>query len=443
MKPAKLAALLALVGTLTSAHAANTANPATVTLQLQEVRLAELFKVVYGEWLQRNYVLDATLLTARDTYSVELRKLTPEQAEKQIEEVARAAGFKITRQDGTTFVSKRKVEPEPQGDQLFFYRPRHRSVSYILDLVAALYPANAFTSQRRVSNTATPASSPAPSTPTGNTGTGNNNGSTHTNQQTQDSGSSAYSLIDKREQDSFLFKGTQDQVTQLNHLLQQVDTPVPEILLRAVVYEVGSYGIEGGALKLAANLLNGQLGINIPGTIVGGISVGLKTASLDAVISALDSDQRFKVVSRPQVRVRSGASARFAVGSDLPVLGNATLDRNGNPVQSVEYKPSGIILAATPEIREGSIELAVQQEISSFTATTTGVNNSPTLIKRAVNTRLTVQPGELVVMAGLEETKHDKSETRLPLLGWLLNRQTEERTTEVLIFLQASNAAEI
>lgn len=438
MKLSKRSGFLAL--SLCFTHPAQAAE--TVTLQLQEVRLAELFKVVYGEWLQRNYVLDASLLTARETYAIELRKITPEQAEKQIEEVARAAGFKVSRQDGAVFVSKRKVEPEPPGDQLFFYRPRHRSVSYILDLVAALYPQNAFTSQRRISNSN---AQPYPSTPSQSGGqqtSGNANGANSITQQ-MDSGSSAYSLIDKREQDGFLFKGTPEQVTQLTQLLQQVDTPVPEVVLQAVVYEVGSHGLEGGALKLAASLLQGKLGISIPGTIAGGVSLALKTASLDAVISALDTDERFKVVSRPRVRVRSGASARFAVGSDVPVLGNANLDKNGNPVQSVEYKPSGIILAATPEIREGAIELAVQQEISSFTATTTGVNNSPTLIKRAVNTRLTVQPGELIVLAGLEETKHDKSETRLPLLGWLLNRQAEQRSTEVLIFLQASNATEI
>lgn len=436
MKSPLLAALA--LAFATTAQAAD-----TVTLQLQEVRLADLFKVVYGEWLQRNYILDSTLLTARDTYTIELRKLTPEQAESQVEEVARAAGFKISRQNGTVFVSKRKADAEPPAEQLFFYRPRHRSVAYIFDLVAAVFPPNAFTSQRRISNAPPVQAQPTQSTTTGSS-TGNHGASSpYTSQQTQDTGSSAYSLIDKREQDGFLFRGTPEQVAQLTQLLQQVDTPVPEVVLRAVVYEVGAYNQEGGALKLAASLLNGKLGITIPGTIAGGLSLALKTTSLDAVVSALDADQRFKVVSRPQVRVRSGASARFAVGAEVPVLGNASLDKNGNPVQSVEYKPSGIILATTPEIRDGAIELAVQQEISSFTTTTNGVNNSPTLIKRAVNTRLTVQPGELVVLAGLEETKHDKSETRLPILGWLLNRQAEQRSTEVLIFLQASNATEI
>lgn len=106
-------------------------------------------------------------------------------------------------------------------------------------------------------------------------------------------------------------------------------------------------------------------------------------------------------------------------------------------MQSVEYKQSGVILTASPEIREDVIELRLQQELSSFVVTKTGVNNSPTLIKRAVDTRLGIQPGEVVVLAGLQDEQADESQTRLPFVGWLLGERQQKRQSEILVFIEA------
>jgi type II secretory pathway component GspD/PulD (secretin) len=137
------------------------------------------------------------------------------------------------------------------------------------------------------------------------------------------------------------------------------------------------------------------------------------------------------------VRVRNGAQARFAVGSEVPVLGAAQLDKNGNPVQSVDYRQSGVILLATPEIRVGVIELNLSQELSNFVATSTGVNNSPTLIKRAVSTRLSISPGEVVILAGLQDDKQDEQHERLPFFGWLLGTSRQSRQSEILVLIEA------
>lgn len=133
--------------------------------------------------------------------------------------------------------------------------------------------------------------------------------------------------------------------------------------------------------------------------------VSFAVGGLDVLLSLLDQDSRFKTISRPMVRVRSGAQARFSVGQDVPVLGQATLDKNGNPVQAVEYKQSGVILTVTPDIRENVVDLDISQELSSFVTTTNGVNGSPTLLKRTVNSKLSIKSGEVVIFADLNEKK--------------------------------------
>lgn len=70
-------------------------------------------------------------------------------------------------------------------------------------------------------------------------------------------------------------------------------------------------------------------------------------------------------------------------------------------------------------------------------ATTTGVNTSPTLISRSVNTRLTLQPGEVVILAGLNDEKQDRQAERVPLLGWFLGDQEQSQQSEILVFLEA------
>lgn len=140
--------------------------------------------------------------------------------------------------------------------------------------------------------------------------------------------------------------------------------------------------------------------------------------------------------SRPQVRVRNGAQARFSVGQDVPVLGNSQVDKNGNPVQSVDYKQSGVIFTVTPEIRVDAIELTLQQELSNFVVTKTGVNGSPTLIKRAVNTKFGLVPGEVVMLAGLQDDQEDETQNRFPFFGWLMGQERQNKHSEILVFVE-------
>ena len=94
------------------------------------------------------------------------------------------------------------------------------------------------------------------------------------------------------------------------------------------------------------------------------------------------------------------------------------------------------IAATTPEIRQDTIELTLQQELSNFVVTKTGVNGSPTLIKRSVNTKLGLSPGEVVVLAGLQDDQADESTNRLPFLGWLLGQERQQKQSEILLFIE-------
>ena len=117
-------------------------------------------------------------------------------------------------------------------------------------------------------------------------------------------------------------------------------------------------------------------------------------------------------------------------------MGQVQADRAGNPLQSIDYKQSGVILTVVPEIRQDIIELTLQQELSNFVVTKSGVNNSPTLIKRAVNTKLGLVPGEVVVLAGLQDDQEDETQNRMPWVGWLLGEERQQKRSEILVFIE-------
>jgi type II secretory pathway component GspD/PulD (secretin) len=187
-----------------------------------------------------------------------------------------------------------------------------------------------------------------------------------------------------------------------------------------------------------ANLAGGRLNIGLGSASASGNFLQLKNTALDAIYSALSNDSRFKVVSSPSLRIRSGSSGKFAVGQDVPVLGAVSYPTGaGQAVQSVEYRSSGVIFNIQPTVRDSVIDLDIDQQLSNFVSTTTGVNNSPTLTKRALRTSISMQDGDVVVLGGLTENKDGDSRDGLAFLPRALHSRSKDAArSEILLVLQ-------
>jgi type II secretory pathway component GspD/PulD (secretin) len=129
------------------------------------------------------------------------------------------------------------------------------------------------------------------------------------------------------------------------------------------------------------------------------------------------------------------------VGNEVPVLSQVSYADN-RPVQSIEYRSSGVILDVKPQIRTDNIDLVIKQQLSSFAKTDTGVNNSPTLIKREVNTEVSAADGDIILLGGLAESKVTNADTGFSFLpkGWLTSSSDEKNKTDILVVLQAKKS---
>ena len=155
------------------------------------------------------------------------------------------------------------------------------------------------------------------------------------------------------------------------------------------------------------------------------------------MLSAIDSDSRFKYVSEPSMQILDGQKGRLVVGSEVPVRGQSTVTQSGQVIQSVEYRQSGVLLMVEPRIFADGISLRLFQQVSNFSTTKTSGIDSPTLVKRELETQVQVRDGDLLVLAGMDEDKDNTARSGLFFLPKSLDSVTRDKSrTQLLIFME-------
>ena len=95
------------------------------------------------------------------------------------------------------------------------------------------------------------------------------------------------------------------------------------------------------------------------------------------------------------------------------------------------------MLDIRPVVLVDSVLVTLTQQISNFTSTDTGVNGSPTLLKRELASKVAVKSRELVLLGGLEETSATVAGSGLQFLPrWLRAQSSDQSRTDLIIMLQ-------
>lgn len=388
-----------------------------ISFRLNQIRLSEFTRLVLSDITRKSFVLDQTLIQSPITITLDLVGLNPSQVDDVLKNLLDQHGYGYQDIGGV-----RHIRPKAVISKTLVYRPSNRSVQYLMDLAGHFFQPQGFSTFRAIRQD--------------QEGRGQPSG-TQDKQQGQETGTNALSLIDRTQRDTIVYSGTQEQVSKLESLLQQLDQPAHEVVVKASVFEVRQSQTDSSAVSLALGLLKSAsgLGISITQGTDKGNAIKIKAGDISAVWSALTSDNRFRLFSSPTVRIKSGSSARFMAGSEVPVLASTTTTNTGT-VQSVEYKSAGVILKLTPHVRSGGTELDISQEVSSFTETTNGVNNSPTLLKRELNTSITAGEDEIILLGGLEETSTTAGTSGLSFFpSWLHGDTSSQDRTEIMMIL--------
>ncbi|HFP0566401.1 TPA: type II secretion system protein GspD, partial [Escherichia coli] len=359
----------------------------------------------------RQYVLPPEL--ASDTRPVTLDLSLAGDQKTQREEYVRwlrQMNISVETRNGVDHYRSFKPVAAPEKMVSWVYTPLHRSPSYLATVLSGT----------------TGRSSQASSESTSGTSSGALSGSVS---------SSSGSFL-SGEGDSLVFRGTRSELARLKELVPLIDVPAQGVVVTGYIYEVQTGRSEGSGLALAAKLLSGRFGVSVGSSSSMGNYISFSSGTLNAMYELFSTDNRFKVVSAPQLRMDSGKEATFSVGEQVPVLGSVSYE-DGKAVQSVTYRDSGVIFKVKPVITSSRISLNVNQQLSNFVKTDTGVNDSPTLLKREVDTSLTLKDGDIVLLGGLAENKDSQASTGLSFLPKSWSQKSDEKSrTDMVILLQ-------
>ena len=225
-----------------------------------------------------------------------------------------------------------------------------------------------------------------------------------------------------------IYSGTASDYRRLKPLLEQLDRPPGEVLILVTVAEVTlsddtQYGIEFFIDSIGGNEFTANAGTFGTGLGSSGLNVGVFSGNVEVALNAFASNEQVNVLSKPRLVARSGGAARLQVGTDVPVITSqraaSTQDGVGvtDVLQSVEYRKTGVLLSIEPIIfSDNRVDLTISQEVSTAIPNTASPIASPTISNRNLDTQLSIQDGETVVLGGLIQNTTNDGESGIPLL---------------------------
>jgi type II secretory pathway component GspD/PulD (secretin) len=189
----------------------------------------------------------------------------------------------------------------------------------------------------------------------------------------------------------------------------------------------------------------------------GGTTLFINTGnSLTAIVKALHSTNRFRVISRPMVFTSNNKKAIIASGTEVPIPVNTysapTSVVDGNNPQnafanssSIQFKKIALQLEVVPLINsEKEVTLDILQKVDSQAGfTTVNGNDIPKIATRYIKTTVSSPNCATIVLGGLimDDQTRDVNGipilSRIPIIGALFrNTSKSKNRTELLVLMR-------
>ncbi|MGO4687144.1 secretin N-terminal domain-containing protein [Brevundimonas sp. 2YAF1] len=220
-----------------------------------------------------------------------------------------------------------------------------------------------------------------------------------------------------------IFTGTASEFAQLRGLLTTLDTPAPQVVIEVMIAEVTlsdntSLGVQlfGRDVRGDGVLSGGTEGIELGG---GGLLMSFIGPEFRARLNAQASNNRVNILQRPQLVARSGGTARFQVGTDVPIITsqratNIQVGGDSDILQSVQYRQTGVILDLQPVVYGDRVDITISQEISEVGKSTNSAIASPPILNRSLTTQIAITDGWTGVLGGLISNNYSKVNDGIP-----------------------------
>ncbi|KAF0866347.1 type II secretion system secretin GspD [Pseudomonas sp. LD120] len=261
----------------------------------------------------------------------------------------------------------------------------------------------------------------------------------------------------------------------LREVIDQLDQRRAQVVIESLIVEVGEddaseFGVQWQAGNLGGR--GGFGGVNLGGSgllaspnsktsldvLPKGLNIGLvdgavdipgigKVLDLKVLARALKSKGGTNVLSTPNLLTLDNEAASIFVGQTIPFVTGSYVTGGGgtsnNPFQTVQREEVGLKLNVRPQISEGgTVKLDIYQEVSSVDPRAS-VDAGTVTNKRAIDTSILLDDGQIMVLGGLLQDGYSQSNDAVPWLssipgiGALFRSEKRSITkTNLMVFLR-------
>lgn len=205
------------------------------------------------------------------------------------------------------------------------------------------------------------------------------------------------------------------------------------------IVNMGASTVEGGGILAG-------LASSLPGA--GGMNIGVLSGKLglNALLRALSKTTGVNILSTPNLMVMDNEEAHIIVGQNLPFVTGSYAQTGSStsvtPFQTIERQDVGLTLRVRPQITDGdSVKMQIYQETSDVISA--GGVNGPTTNKRALETAIMADAGDIIVLGGLMQDAYNEGVEKvpglgdIPLIGGLFRYENKQRRkTNLIVFLR-------
>ena len=279
---------------------------------------------------------------------------------------------------------------------------------------------------------------------------------------------------------SLIITAPEPQYRQLRAVIDKLDGRRAQVLVESLIVEVtasklAEFGIQwqsvlgskgdgvvgaigtnsavsgGNILSLAAGIASGST--SALDSVGRGLNIALAPRVngqyyLGALANFLQNSGDANVLSTPNLMTLDNEEAKIVIGNNVPFVtgsyANTTGNNTVNPFSTVERKDVGLMLRVRPQINEnGTVKLAIYQEVSKIDGNTLKDVNGPTTSKRSIESNVLVEDGSIIVLGGLLEDSYQQAEDKVPLMGDIpvlgnlfRSENRSRKKTNLMVFLR-------
>ncbi|GIW78181.1 MAG: hypothetical protein KatS3mg104_3244 [Phycisphaerae bacterium] len=141
-----------------------------------------------------------------------------------------------------------------------------------------------------------------------------------------------------------------------------------------------------------------------------------RTTAILATVNMLIEEGKARILSKPSILVANGEEASILVGGEIPIRTTITSTGGTSIQEDVRFKEYGVDLTVTPEIKGDKIDVVLSVAVRDID-NANAVGEDVAFTVRSAETRLLLENGQTIVIAGLIKQQESETVTRVPFLS--------------------------